>query len=64
MSEIETKIKYDGEVTLLSPFQEISLKGDVFHRTDYHEDGSESEYYGIEISHEIYSKLLRTPAEL
>ena len=63
MNDIETKIDYKGEVNLASPFQEISFNGDLFHRKDYHEDGSISEYYGIDISHDTYSKLMRTPGD-
>lgn len=35
-----------------------SLRGTaLFHRTDYHEDGSKSQFYGIEVSKSQYKRL-------
>ncbi len=53
---IETKISYKGKIIFhvhnpaLGEHHYIGLTGHAFHRTDYHEDGSQSEYYGIELN--------------
>ncbi len=52
-TDIESRVRQGPEIEGLLPFG-VSL----FHRTDYHEDDSKSEWYGIELSEQQY-KLLR-----
>ena len=60
---IETKIDYSaGKVFVIVESgkfdQEWNGPGHLFHRTDYHEDGSQSEYYGIELTKAEYEAVL------
>jgi hypothetical protein len=45
------RIAYQGKVTIrLHDGSQVG--GHLFHRTDYHEDGSQNEWYGIEVASE------------
>ena len=63
-TDIETKVRQGPEIEVAFPDFEGLLPFGVslFHRTDYHEDDSKSEWYGIELSEKQY-KLLRKGIE-
>ena len=46
--EPESTIKYFGEAYF--EVGTMEHKGHLFHRRDYHEDGSTTDYYGVELS--------------
>jgi len=70
MSDIECKIKYEKRVFIEVVIGKNALDIDdasPFERIDYHEDGSQSKYYGFEISKSAYENfiwLLRNRGEL
>ena len=59
-TDIRTRVRQGPEITIDFPDLDEFLPFGVslFHRTDYHEDDSKSEWYGIELSEQQY-KLLR-----
>jgi hypothetical protein len=60
IDDIQSKTKYDEDVYL-----EIQLPDDMgwdghgvlFHRTDFWEDGSQSEWYGVELTEKQYEAI-------
>lgn len=54
--QIGTKIKYEKEVIM--QVDGTAWTGSPFVRRDYHEDGSVSFYYGIEIDEEQFKELM------
>ena len=56
-NNVLTRIKYEGNVFVELHFggeDARDVPGCLFHRTDYHEDGSQSEYWGIELIESHY----------
>lgn len=56
---IETKIRYDGKVPIKVMDGDYYVEGHLFVRIDYHEDGSQSEYYGVEVVAPSYGFLVK-----
>ena len=63
-TDIETRVRQGPEITaIFQDYDGIDFEGlmpfgvSLFHRTDYHEDDSKSEWYGIELSEQQYSLL-------
>ena len=52
--DLISKIRYRRYIGSQVPSHRIAI---LFHRTDYHEDGSKSEYYGIEMSKSQWKKV-------
>ena len=62
-NSIETRIDYsNGDVFIIVESgkfdQEWNGHGYLFERTDFHEDGSASKYYGIELEEKHYKAIL------
>ncbi len=61
-AKIQTIISYDGEAFItVSPIGvDIEWDGDghLFHRQDFNEDGSITDWYGVELSEEVYKLIL------
>ena len=52
-----SRISYQGKV-MIRVHPSYGMVGNVFIRTDYHEDGSETDYYGVELTDRQYDLLL------
>jgi hypothetical protein len=60
---VEMRIAFEGKVVFVIPTAKNKvavLEGHVFHRKDYHEDGSISDWYGIDMTEEEYMKYMAT----
>ena len=53
--KVETRIKYYGEMGFRIGY--ITYKGHLFRRRDYHEDGTQSEYCGVELNKDRFEDL-------
>ena len=55
-TDIETKLRQGPEVTISFPHlvDLLPFQAYLYHRTDYYEDNSQSEYYGLELSEEQF----------
>ena len=60
MSDIQTTVKYEKQVFIEIEVGKDALDVDAipFKRTDYHEDGSKTEWYGLEIKEGTYKALM------
>jgi len=60
---VESRTSYQGRVVFAIPTSKNKLailEGHIFHRQDYHEDGSVSDYWGIDMTEEEYKKYMAT----
>ena len=60
--DIETRLRQGPEIVIAFSDLEglLPVKTLLFHRTDYHEDESQSEYYGIELTEEQFKLVKKT----
>lgn len=64
---VEMTVAYQGKVIFTIPTAKnkvITLEGHIFHRTDYHEDGSASQWFGIDMTEEEYNRYMATRSNL
>ena len=65
MNDIETRLRQGPEIVVSLPGIDslLPIRTILFHRTDHHEDGSQTEYYGIELTEEQHKLLKKKSVE-
>ena len=64
-TDIETRLRQGPEVSVSFPDLEglLPVRTQLVHLTQYHEDGTQSDYYGIELWEEHFNVVKKTIVE-